>query len=60
MIKTLNVLFSIFKCIKIVNTRYVLIDAIIKAITIVALPKFIPATATVIAVKVNKASQTII
>jgi hypothetical protein len=43
---------------KMVRTRYDLIDAITKAVVIVKAPKFIPATATVTAVKVKSPSHT--
>jgi hypothetical protein len=57
-IKILNVLDSVFKCINSVITKYDLIDAIIIAMAIVTSPRFIPATATVIAVRVNKPIHT--
>lgn len=52
--KILNAFSSLRKCINIVKTRYDLIEAITKAVATVKLLKFIPATATVIAVKVIK------
>ncbi len=56
--KILNAFSSLRKCIKIVKTKYDFTEAITKAVATVKLLKFIPATATVIAVRVIKDIQT--
>jgi hypothetical protein len=56
--KTLNAFISILRCIKTVNTRYDLTDAISRAAATVKDPKLIPETVTVNAVSINRAIHT--
>jgi hypothetical protein len=56
--KILNTLDSVLKCINTVRTRYDFIDAIVIVVAIVMPLRLIPATATVIAVRVKSPSQT--
>lgn len=57
---TVKILPSLFRCIKIVRTRYAFTEAMINAVATVSPPILIPATATVNPVRTNNPIQTII